>query len=66
VNLAEVTPGGETRIFFQFYVPPNATQQVHFMTGYVIESGNHVVTFTAATGPVGDHIALYLHGYVQK
>src|SRR5262245_24471240 len=66
VNLAEVTPGGATRIFFQFYVPPNATQQVHFLTGNVIESGNHVVTFTAATGPAGDHIALYLHGYVPK
>ena len=66
VNLAEVTPGGATRFFVQFYVPPNATQQAHFLTGHVIESGNHVVTFTAATGPTGDHIALYLNGYVPK
>jgi hypothetical protein len=66
VNLAEKSSGGAIRIFFQFYVPPGATQQAHFLTGHVIESGSQVVTFTAATPPFGEHIAIYLNGYLPK
>jgi hypothetical protein len=66
LNLAEKTSAGATRIFFQFYVPPGATQQAHFLTGHVIESGSQVVTFTAATPPFGENIAIYLNGYLPK
>jgi hypothetical protein len=66
LNLAEKSPNGATRIFFQFAVPPGATQQAHFLTGYVIEGGSEVVTFTSATPPAGQHIAVSLNGYVPK
>lgn len=66
INLAEQTPNGGTRIFFQFIVGPGATQQSHFLTGHVIRGGNEVITFTDANPPFGQHITLLLNGYLPK
>jgi hypothetical protein len=66
INLAEQTPNGGARIFFQFFVGPGATKQSHFLTGHVIEAGNEVVTFTDANLPFGQHITLWLNGYLPK
>jgi hypothetical protein len=66
INLAEQTPNGGTRIFFQFIVGHGATQQSHFLTGHVIRGGNEVITFTDANPPFGQHITLLLNGYLPK
>jgi hypothetical protein len=66
INLAEQTPNGGARIFFQFFVGPGATKQSHFLTEHVIEAGNEVVTFTDANLPFGQHITLWLNGYLPK
>lgn len=64
VNLAEKNADGTQRIFFQFRVPPGATQQAHFHTGHVIEAGKSVVTFTDANPPAGQHFSLALNAYL--
>jgi hypothetical protein len=66
INLAEQTPNGGTRLFFQFMVAPSATQQAHFLTGHVIEAGGEVVTFTDGNLPFGEHISVSLNGYLPK
>jgi len=66
INLAEQTPNGGIRGFFQFIVGPGATQQSHFLTGHVIRGGNEVITFTDANPPFGQHITLLLNGYLPK
>ena len=66
VNLAERTPNGTSRIFFQFRVPPGATQHAHFHTGFVIVAGKEVVTFTDANSPAGQHITVALNAYLTK
>ncbi len=64
VNLAEKYANGTHRIFFQFRVPAGATQQVHFSTGHVIESGKEVITFTDANPPAGQHFSVDLNAYL--
>ncbi len=64
VNLAVEYPKGTHRIFFQFRVPPGATQQAHFHTGYVIEAGKEVITFTDANPPEGQHISVDLNAFL--
>ena len=66
INLAEQTPNGGIRGFFQFIVGPGATQQSHFLTGHVIHGGNEAITFTDANPPFGQHITLWLTGYLPK
>jgi len=64
VNLAEKHTDGTHRIFFQFRVPPGATQQVHFSTGHVIEAGKEVITFTGGNTPAGQHFTVDLNAYL--
>jgi hypothetical protein len=66
LNLAEKTPNGGTRIFLQLRVRRRRTQQAHFLTGYVIEAGKEVVTFTESTPHAGQHITVSLNGYLPK
>ena len=66
INIAEKRPNGTTEIIIQFCVPPNATQQVHFHTGHVIEPGKSVVVYTDANPPSGQHFSVAINGYLAK
>lgn len=64
INIAEKYPDGATDIIIQFIVPPKATQQTHFHTGFVIEPEKKVVVFTDANPPAGQHFSISLNGYL--
>ncbi|MGD1993785.1 MAG: hypothetical protein PVI59_11380 [Anaerolineae bacterium] len=66
INVAEMNPEGSRRIIIQFIVPPGATQQVHFHTGYVIEPGKKVVVYTDANPPAGQHFSIALNGHLAR
>lgn len=64
INIAEKNPDGTHRIIVQYAVPPEATQQVHLHTGYVIEPKKEVIVFTDADPPAGQHFSVSLNGYL--
>ena len=66
VNLADEFPRGGSEIFFQFRAQRRATQQAHFLTGYVIQPGHKVITYTLPTPPSGQFMNVSLNGYLPK
>jgi hypothetical protein len=66
INIAESNPDGTRRIIIQFAVPPEATQQVHFHTGHVIEPEKKVIVYTDANPPAGQHFSVSLNGYLAR
>jgi hypothetical protein len=66
VNIAERWPDGAHRIIIQCFIPPEATQQIHFHTGHVIEPEKTVIVFTDLSLPEGEHISVDLNGYLAR
>ena len=64
INIAE-SGGGDT-IVLQLFVDPKANTQAHFLTGFVIGPGISVTAFTDAAGTAGQHVTLYLIGYLAR
>ena len=65
VNIAKHSAVG-TSIMFQWRVGAGVCEQVHYHTGHVIEAGKSVVVFTDANPPAGQHMSLFITGYVAK
>jgi hypothetical protein len=63
INIAE---SGSGEIILRLFVDPNVSTQTHFLTGLVIGSGSTVTAFTDAAGTAGQHVTLYLVGYLAR
>jgi hypothetical protein len=69
VYLSNVWPDGTSVDFFQLLAQPVATQQAHFLTGHLIESGHTVLASTPIpppSGQYGQYMNVWLNGYLPK
>jgi hypothetical protein len=48
----------------QLYVNPSFHTDAHFTTGYVLGQDDHVLAFSDAGSPSGQHVTIYLSGYL--
>ena len=66
VCLFDGFPNGGGEIFFELRAQPLTTRQAHLLTGYVIQPGHKVISFTLALPPANQSMVVWLTGYVPK
>ena len=52
--------------FLQLVVNPNIHTNSHFLTGFVVAKGTSVMAWSDAAAPQGQHVTLFLNGYLAK